>query len=50
MLDSGQKRIVTRVETGSHKKARNKVTQEKDKAERGNRDPDDLAEAGGQAF
>ena len=32
------------------KKARNKVTQEKDKAERGNRDPDDLARAEAELF
>ena len=32
------------------KKARNKVAQEKDKAERGNRDPDDLAEAEAKLF
>ena len=32
------------------KKARNKVTQEKDKAERGNRDPDDLAKAKAKLF
>ena len=31
-------------------KARNKVAQEKSKAERGNRDPDDLAEAEGKLF
>ena len=40
----------TGVETGSHKKARNKVAQEKAKAERGNRDPDDLAKAEAKLF
>ena len=48
-LDSAS-RHRTGVETGSHKKARNKVAQEKTKAERGNRDPDDLAKAKAKLF
>ena len=48
MLDSAIKHRAN-VEPGI-KKARNKVMQEKDKAERGNRDPDDLAEAEAKLF